>query len=109
METTTMYEISTQCSCFILDEETGEETESTVCFGYCSDDQMEDFQFVLTDWFVPGTFLIEGFPVLYGTVGGLFDAKNPPRIPLVNHSRTNRLDSSIQRGRRQVRWCSVPP
>jgi len=77
METTTMYEISTECSCSILDEATGEETESTVCFGFCSDDQMEDFQFVLTDWFVPGTFRIEGFPVWYGTIGGLFDAKNP--------------------------------
>jgi hypothetical protein len=66
METTTMYEIANTCYC-----------EGDDCFGYCWDDAIEQFSMVLDDWFVSGTFRIEGFPVWYGTIGGLFDAKNP--------------------------------
>lgn len=60
---TTMYEIANTCYC-----------EGDDCFGYCWDDARDEFSMVLDDWFVPGTFRITGFPVWYGTVGGLFDA-----------------------------------
>ena len=63
METKELHEISTLCSC--LDD----------CYGECWEWANDDFSFVINDWFVPGTFRIEGFPVWYGTVGGYFDAE----------------------------------
>lgn len=57
--------ISTECVC----------SEDIDCYGDCWDMMLDEFFFMLDDWFVPGSFRITGFPTWYGSVSGEFDAK----------------------------------
>lgn len=74
-EDMTGYISNSECRCFIYDDETGEERLSEHCLEFCWDEMLDDFKMTLDEWFEAGDFLINDFPVWYGTISGEFECK----------------------------------
>ena len=66
----TYAEITNLCTC---SDVWGNELDC--CYGWCWDDTTELFGGHLSEWFVEGTYKIDGFPTWHGPVGGFFEAK----------------------------------
>lgn len=80
METAIEYqfEMTNTCSCTDINYETGEETPSEDCRGWCWDEMLEDWKNITEHLFVDEyhLFLIVGFPVWNGTQNGYAKAPN---------------------------------
>lgn len=67
MTTTTFdFEITNSCTCIAPYD----------CLGYCWDESLYQFFVDLENWFIPGTYRIDNFPVWNGKLTGWFDAEN---------------------------------
>jgi hypothetical protein len=53
--------LTSDCTCEVYDDETGESTPATECLGYCFDDMREDVENLIQDWLDGPSF--EGFTV----------------------------------------------
>lgn len=75
--------IQNTCYCESWNDETGEWEDTVDCFG-CWEMGQEDFDIDTKPLFdsdnFTGWWKIEGFPVWYGTTGGLFQAKNDHQL-----------------------------
>jgi hypothetical protein len=75
-------EYTNACTCVTYDE-IADSFTTPECYGYCWQDQIDNFAYILQDILDhSNTFKITGFPVWYGTIGGIFDAKNAEELLL---------------------------
>jgi len=103
--TTTDYllkgETTNGCTCTDFDETIADWVPRAECYGYCWDDQVEDFTNCLAD-FLAGAptneFAISGFPVWNGTVSGVFTADTAVEF----------LSAVTVRGDWTLRWEVTP-
>lgn len=73
-------ETTNGCTCLDFDEAIADWVPRAECYGYCWDDQLEDFKNCLEDFVASAydrEFEISGFPLWNGTIDGRFEAKDP--------------------------------
>jgi hypothetical protein len=76
-------EYTNACTCVTYNDDSGDWEEAPECWGDCWQDQIEDFAYIVQDIIDhSNTFKIKGFPVWYGTTGGMFDAENAEELLL---------------------------
>ena len=71
-------ETTNGCACLDFDERIADWVPSERCNGFCWDDQCEDFANCIAEFMDNNPsceYRIEGFPVWYGEVGGVFEAR----------------------------------
>lgn len=81
MTTSTDYlykgETTNGCVCQDFDETLADWVPRAECYGYCWDDQVEDFTNCLEEFLAGHTrFAVTGFPLWHGTIDGRFEARN---------------------------------
>jgi len=94
-------EITNGCTCTEFDETIADWIPRAECYGYCWDDQVEDFTNCLGEFIdeAPSNrFRIEGFPLWNRTVAGEFRA----------NSARDFLESVTVRGDWMLRWEVTP-
>ena len=94
-------ETTNGCVCLEFNESLADWEPRAECYGYCWDDQVEDFTNCVNEFLdIAGTteFRIEGFPLWYGTIDGVFEARNAGEF----------LEAVTVRGDWTLRWEVTP-
>jgi hypothetical protein len=94
-------ETTNGCTCTAFDEKIADWVPRDECYGYCWDDQTDEFHNSIVEFMESNpthNFLITGFPVWYGDVSGVFEARNSMQF----------LSAVTVRGDWTLRWEVTP-